>query len=381
VTPVIEVQVCKRQGDFAVDAAFRSERAAVTVLYGRSGAGKTSVIDMVAGLRRPDRGAIRLDGKTLFDSAQGIDLPPEQRRVGYIFQDGRLFPHLSIRGNLTYGMNLLPAGERRIGFDQVVDLLGISSLLSRRPGTLSGGEKQRVAIGRALLTSPRLLLMDEPLASLDQARKSEVIPFIGKLPTALSIPILYVTHSIDELVHLADDIVLLNCGRSVAVGKLQEVIGRPEFQEVIGRQEAFSVASMVVQAHEPSAGLTVLQGRNAVLRVPLITCPRGEPIRVRVRARDVALALSPPVNTSVQNILGGIIKGVDTIDASLVDVRLDVGFPLLARVTIKARHDLNLRVGQEIFALVKSVAISSGTLDDFDDRTCAPLNATARGNA
>ena len=378
---MIEVDVHKRQGAFVVEAAFRSDRAAVTVLYGRSGAGKTSIVNMVAGLSRPDRGAIRLDGEPLFDSAQGIDLPPERRRVGYIFQDGRLFPHLSVRRNLSYGMNLLPVSERLIDFDQVIDLLGISGLLSRKPATLSGGEKQRVAIGRALLTSPRLLLMDEPLASLDQARKSEVIPFIGKLPTALSIPILYVTHSIDEVVHLADDIVLLNCGRSVAVGKLQEVIGRPEFQEVVGRQEAFSVVSMVVQAHEPSAGLTVLQGRNAVLRVPLMVRAVGEPIRVRVRARDVALALSPPENISVQNILGGRIEGVDAIDASLVDVRLNVGFPLLARVTVKARDDLKLRVGQMVFALVKSVAISSGTLEDLNDRSCSPPVPTPGKNA
>ena len=377
---MIEVDVHKRQGAFVVEAAFRSDRAAVTVLYGRSGAGKTSIVNMVAGLSRPDRGVVRLDGEPLFDSAQGIDLPPERRRVGYIFQDGRLFPHLSVRRNLSYGMNLLPVSERLIDFDQVIDLLGISGLLSRKPATLSGGEKQRVAIGRALLTSPRLLLMDEPLASLDQARKSEVIPFIGKLPTALSIPILYVTHSIDEVVHLADDIVLLNCGRSVAVGKLQEVIGRPEFQEVVGRQEAFSVVSMVVQAHEPSAGLTVLQGRNAVLRVPLMVRAVGEPIRVRVRARDVALALSPPENISVQNILGGRIEGVDAIDASLVDVRLNVGFPLLARVTVKARDDLKLRVGQMVFALVKSVAISSGTVEDCNDRSCSPPAPTPGRN-
>ena len=377
---MIEVDVHKRQGAFVVEAAFRSDRAAVTVLYGRSGAGKTSIVNMVAGLSRPDRGIVRLDGKPLFDSAQGIDLPPERRRVGYIFQDGRLFPHLSVRRNLSYGMNLLPVSERLIDFDQVIDLLGISGLLSRKPATLSGGEKQRVAIGRALLTSPHLLLMDEPLASLDPARKSEVIPFIGKLPTALSIPILYVTHSIDEVVHLADDIVLLNCGRSVAVGKLQEVIGRPEFQEVVGRQEAFSVVSMVVQAHEPSAGLTVLQGRNALLRVPLMVRAVGEPIRVRVRARDVALALSPPENISVQNILGGRIEGVDAIDASLVDVRLNVGFPLLARVTVKARDDLKLRVGQMVFALVKSVAISSGTVEDRNDRSCAPPAPTPGRN-
>jgi molybdate transport system ATP-binding protein len=369
---VIEVEVCKRQGDFVVDAAFQSERAAVTVLYGRSGAGKTSVIDMVAGLRRPDRGAIRLDGEPQFDSAQGVDLPPERRRVGYIFQDGRLFPHLSVRRNLTYGMNLLPPRDRRIGFDQVVDLLGISGLLERRPATMSGGEKQRVAIGRALLTSPRLLLMDEPLASLDQARKSEVIPFIGKLPAALSIPILYVTHSIDEVLLLADDIVLMDCGRSVAAGPLQEVIGRLEFQEMFGRQEAFSVAFMTVTAHDPHAGLTLLQGQGARLKVPLMTHNPGHPIRIRIRARDVAIALFPPAGISIQNILRGTVEAVEATVAPLVDVRVNVGFPLLARVTLKARDDLSLTIGQEVFALIKSVSISTGRWDDFLDTPCSP---------
>jgi molybdate transport system ATP-binding protein len=366
---MIEVDVHKRQGEFAVDAAFRSKRAAITVLFGRSGAGKTSVINMVAGLSRPDRGVIRLNGRSLFDSGEGVNLPPERRRVGYIFQDGRLFPHLSVQRNLTYGMKLLPASERLISFDQVVDLLGIPGLLARSPATLSGGEKQRVAIGRALLTSPRLLLMDEPLASLDPARKSEVIPFIGKLPAALGIPILYVTHAIEEVLHLAEDIVLMRDGRSAAAGALQEVIGRSEFQDVVGRDEVFSVASMVVRSHDTSTGLTLLESPGAALRVPLIARSPGEPIRVRIRARDVALALSPPAGTSVQNILEGAIEGVDVTGAPLVDVRLNVGFPLLARVTIKARADLDLRAGQKIFALVKSVAVSTGTLDEADPRS------------
>jgi molybdate transport system ATP-binding protein len=369
---VIEVEVAKCLGGFAVEAAFRSERATVTALFGRSGAGKTSVINMVAGLIRPDRGAIRLDGRPLFDSAKALDLPPERRRVGYVFQDGRLFPHLSVRRNLVYGMNLLPARERRIGFDRVVDLLGIAGLLARRPATLSGGEKQRVAIGRALLTSPRLLLMDEPLASLDQARKSEVIPFIGKLPAALSIPILYVTHSIDEVLLLADDIVLMDCGRSVAAGPLQEVIGCLEFQEMFGRQEAFSVACMTVTAHDPHAGLTLLHGQGACLKVPLMTHTPGHPIRIRIRARDVAIALSPPAGISIQNILRGTVESVETTVAPMVDVRLNVGFPLLARVTLNARDELRLAIGQEVFALIKSVSISTGRLDDPPGNSCAP---------
>jgi molybdate transport system ATP-binding protein len=246
-----------------------------------------------------------------------------------------------------------------------VDLLEISHLLSRKPATLSGGEKQRVAIGRALLTSPRLLLMDEPLASLDQARKSEVMPFIGKLPSALSIPIIYVTHSVDEVLQLADIIVLMDCGKSVISGKMPDVIQRSEFQNVIGRQEAFSVVSMIVTDHDTSEGLTRLQGSAARLKVPLMDRGIGEAVRVRIRARDVAIALEPPARMSVQNILEGSIETVDTLNDSLVDVELNVGFALLARVTIKARNDLDLKAGQRVFALIKSVNISAGTMESF----------------
>jgi molybdate transport system ATP-binding protein len=282
---MLDIQLARRQDDFQVDAAFQTRNTGITALFGPSGAGKTSVINMVAGLSRPDKGRILVRDRVLFDSDHGINLPPEKRSIGYIFQDGRLFPHLTVCGNLTYGMKLTPRSQRFIGIDQVVGLLGIEHLLDRRPAGLSGGEKQRVGIGRALLTSPRLLLMDEPLASLDLARKSEVIPFIGKLPAAFSIPIIYVTHSVDEVLQLADDIVLMNYGKSVIAGNMPEVIQRPEFQDVFGRQEAFSVVSMVVKDHDASAGLTLLQGPAACLKLPLMNCVAGEPVRVRIRDR------------------------------------------------------------------------------------------------
>jgi molybdate transport system ATP-binding protein len=201
---MLDIQVIKQQGGFQLDVAFKTANTGITVLFGPSGAGKTSVINMVAGLTRPDRGRIVVQDRLLFDSKYGVDLPPEKRSIGYIFQDGRLFPHLTVQRNLTHGMKLTPRSRRYVEFNQVVDLLGIAHLMNRRPAGLSGGEKQRVAIGRALLTSPRLLLMDEPLASLDLGRKSEVIPFIAKLPAAFSIPIIYVTHSAGEVMQLAD---------------------------------------------------------------------------------------------------------------------------------------------------------------------------------
>ena len=234
---MLDIQVARRQGSFQVDAAFRTSNSGITALFGPSGAGKTSVINMVAGLIRPDRGCIVVQGRTLFDSDHGVDLAPEERYIGYIFQDGRLFPHLTVRGNLTYGMKLTPPSRRYIDFDQVLDLLGIEHLLDRRPAKLSGGEKQRVAIGRALLTSPRLLLMDEPLSSLDEARREEVLPFVIKLPRAFSIPILYVTHSIDEIQRLADSLVIMEAGKSIAVGDVNELMSRIQCRPIVQTQK------------------------------------------------------------------------------------------------------------------------------------------------
>lgn len=226
----MDIKVTRKQGDFFVHAAFECPDSGVTALFGPSGAGKTSLINMVAGLVRPDSGRITVNGLCLFDSERRINLPPEKRRIGYVFQDGRLLPHLSVRANLIYGMHLTPADRRVVTFDSVIELLGIGHLLSRSPARLSGGEKQRVAIGRALLTSPAMLLMDEPLASLDASRKSEVLPFIMRLSREYAIPILYVSHIMDEILKLADRLAIMDMGRVVAFGDLEDLASRPEFQ-------------------------------------------------------------------------------------------------------------------------------------------------------
>jgi len=246
---VLNVNVKKIQGAFKIDTSFVTKGNGITALFGRSGAGKTSVINMVAGLVRPDEGRVIVNGKTYFDSGKGVDEPPERRRFGYIFQDGRLFPHLSIMSNLTYGMNLVPRPERFVGIEQVVTLLGIEHLLNRRPAKLSGGEKQRVAIGRALLCSPHLLIMDEPLASLDDERKSEVLPFIAKLPKGFSVPILYVSHSADEILSLSGHVVIMDCGRAVAEGRAEDVFeersikapAKPRHSGTLSRRFCFEV--------------------------------------------------------------------------------------------------------------------------------------------
>ncbi len=223
---MIDINIVKKLGDFSINAAFALGESGITALFGRSGAGKTSIINMVAGLIQPDAGHISINGHFLFNSDEGINIPPEKRRIGYIFQEGRLFQHLSVLSNLTYGMRLIPTSQRYVKLDQVVKLLDIESLLDRRPAKLSGGEKQRVAIGRALLTSPTLLLMDEPLASLDEARKREVIPFIAALSRNLLVPILYVTHDLEEIMTLADNVVLIESGHSIAAVSPEEAISR-----------------------------------------------------------------------------------------------------------------------------------------------------------
>lgn len=207
-----DIDIAAKRGAFDIVAAFQAGRG-ITVLFGPSGAGKSSILDLIAGILTPQRGRIAVDGQVLFDSDARIDLPPERRRIGYIFQDARLFPHLTVRANLLYGFNLTPEGERYAQLDHIVDVLGIGHLLKRDPPSLSGGERQRVAIGRAILASPRLLLMDEPLASLDEARKQEILPYVERLRDELKIPILYVTHLASEVERLADVVVDVAGGR------------------------------------------------------------------------------------------------------------------------------------------------------------------------
>lgn len=217
---MLEVKVRKKLGVFAVDVAFSSGDSGITAIFGPSGAGKTSIINMVAGLLKPDEGKIYIDDEPLFDSTKAINIPPNKRRLGYIFQDGRLFPHLSVRSNLTYGMKLIRKKDRRLNFDQVVALLDLETLLYRRPAKLSGGEKQRVAIGRALLTSPSLLLMDEPLSSLDGRLKAEILPFVSRMQKESLIPVLYVSHSTDEILSIADRVIVVQSGNVTFTGNL-----------------------------------------------------------------------------------------------------------------------------------------------------------------
>ncbi len=330
----------------------------MTALYGPSGAGKTSVVNMVSGLMRPDAGRIAINGLCLFDSARRIDLPPEKRRIGYVFQDGRLLPHLSVRSNLTYGMRRTPAARRFVQFEQVVDLLGIGRLLDRRPAGLSGGEKQRVAIGRALLTSPALLLMDEPLASLDAARKAEVMPFIMRLGSEFAIPILYVSHAMDEILNLAARLVVMGEGRVLAWGDIEDLMSRPDLQSCFGREESGSVIATIVDEPEDGSGLTRLRFGRHTLKVQRIQAPRDAVVRVRIPARHVAVCLQRPERTSFQNIFPGRVLEILDKGGPYVDVHLDVGCPLWARISRQSCMSLDLKADKPAFALIKSVAVS-----------------------
>lgn len=353
----LEVSVEKGLGAFTLNAAF-SCGAGITALFGQSGSGKTTVINMIAGLLRPERGRISVDGRTLFDSAAKIDVPPHRRRIGYVFQDARLFPHLTVRRNLLYGRYFSPADGRYAAFDQVVDLLGIAGLLDRRPGGLSGGEEQRVAIGRALLASPRILLMDEPLASLDDARKSEILPYIERLRDQMGLPILYVSHAMDEVARLADTMVLMADGSVAAVGSVEELSTRVDVPTLARRQEAGAVVHARVTSHDARHGLSELHFGGGVLRVPHVEQPVGAAVRLRIPARDVSLSLRKPEGISVLNVLPGRVSAVAVDDGPYAEVRIAVGpTALLARVTRLSAEELGLREGREIYALIKSVAL------------------------
>jgi molybdate transport system ATP-binding protein len=353
---VIEVDIEQRLGAFHLEVKFAAE-APIVGLFGRSGAGKTSVVNAIAGISKPLRGAIRVNDALLFDAARGIDLPPERRRIGYVFQDPLLFPHLDVEANLQYGLRRRKSTERFIETTRVVELLGLGALLHRNPRTLSGGERQRVAIGRALLAQPRILLMDEPLAALDVPRKTEILDYIERLRDELRIPIVYVSHSVPEIARLADTVVVLSDGKCLAVGDVDEVMGRTDLKPVTGRYEAGSLLDTRVAAHDTEHQLTTLSFEGGELIVPYLAVAIGARVRARIRARDVSLALRRPEQISMLNILSGHVGSVDVEPGPIVDVQLSVGSATLtARITRRSFEQLGIHAGQEVFALVKAVS-------------------------
>ncbi len=406
----LQIRARKRLGSFDFDCDIDVPLTGLTALFGASGAGKSTLINLVAGLHRPDDGRVAIGTTVFCDRAAGIDLPVEKRQLGVVFQDARLFPHLTARQNLMYGFKR--AGERarspRATLDAVVQLLGLSALLDQRPHTLSGGEKQRVALGRALLAQPRLLLMDEPLASLDAARKAEVLPYIERLRDEYDVPILYVSHSLDEVLRLATTLVLIDHGRVVAAGPLAEVLGLPAARPFVGGGEAGALLFAAVQSHDERYALSTLACDGFTLRVPHLDAAIGTRLRVRIPAREVALALACPSDVSISNRIEGVIETCDapaspsspspasgggggvsqrasgapperrapasarllegwgqgSRQSAYAEVRVRVGpsTVLSATVTRESAERLALAPGLRVWCLVKSVALDAGAL-------------------
>ncbi|MBV8650082.1 MAG: molybdenum ABC transporter ATP-binding protein, partial [Alphaproteobacteria bacterium] len=353
-----------RLGRFELEIAFESGPG-ITALFGRSGAGKTSLVNIIAGLARPLSGRIAVDGVELVDTARGIFVPKHKRRIGYVFQEGRLFPHLTVRHNLLFGRWFNPKPEKPASIGDVTSLLGIEPLLDRRPAALSGGEKQRVAIGRALLANPRLLLMDEPLASLDAQRKDEIMPYIERLRDETRIPIVYVSHSVAEVARLATTMVLMSNGRVDAVGPVAELLGRLDLAPMTGGAEAGAALDTIVAGQDERYGLTRLRCAAGEIAVPRLDLPEGAPVRIRIRARDVIIALAPPRGISALNVLPGRIAEIGAESGGVRDLSIALAEGrLIARVTQRSLTELNLVPGRQIFAVIKSVALDRGSLGE-----------------
>jgi len=353
---MLRITARKQRGQFVLDVQIEAPTPGVTALFGRSGCGKSTLANIIAGLLPADHADLEIDGVRLDDSTTRQHVPAQRRRIGYVFQDARLFPHLKVLGNLRYGQQRAPQPQR-IAADTVIELLGLQGLLQRRPHQLSGGERQRVALGRALLSQPRLLLLDEPLASLDVARRDEVLPYLARLRDEFAIPIVYVSHQFDEILRLATHVVLLAEGRVVTQGDVGSVSLHPELRAIVGPDAIGSVLHGVVASTDASGLATVKVGTGA-LRVALPNVRTGAAVRVQLLARDVIVALQAPHGLSVRNALLGTVLQInnDVDDTDLIHIDIG-GATVLARVTRVASLELELQPGLPVWVLIKAVSI------------------------
>ena len=351
----IEARFFVDRGDFVLDVDLNIPDRGVTSVFGPSGCGKTTLLRAIAGLDRHPGGLMRIGDRTWQQGDSFV--PPHQRSVGYVFQEPSLFAHFDVAHNLQYGLRRAPEAERRLSLDETIELLEIGHLLGRKPDQLSGGEKQRVAIARALAISPELLLMDEPLASLDQERKDEILPYLESLHREFDTPVLYVSHSADEVSRLADHLILLEAGSVEASGRIEELLTRLDLP-LAHRNGAEALVEATVAEYDGDYDLTYLDSRGGRFTVSGPTLPIGRRVRLRIAARDVSLTLEPQSGTSILNIFPAVVDELTAEGKAQVTVRLSVGgLPVLARVTRKSATVLGLRPGTKVYAQVKSVAL------------------------
>jgi len=357
---MIDVRLHLQYSAFALEVDLHLPGRGVTALYGHSGSGKTTCLRCIAGLERAADGFVQVNDEVWQDSRSGLFVPPHKRALGYVFQEASLFPHLSVRANLEFGLKRIPRAQRRVDMAQATELLGIGHLLERHPQHLSGGERQRIGIARALLTSPRLLLMDEPLAALDSQRKSEILPYLERLHDELDIPVLYVSHAQDEVARLADHIVLLRDGKALASGPIGETLARLDLPLALG-DDAGVVISGTVSAYDAHYQLLSLQLPGSALHMRVAHAPLalGKALRIKVQARDVSLNVQAEEHSSILNRLPvTVIQEIAADNNAHVLVRLDAGgTPLLARITRFSRDQLQLHPGQTLWAQIKAVAV------------------------
>lgn len=352
---MLDLDLELQQGSFILRGRLTLDQP-VSGLFGPSGCGKSTLLRAIAGLARPQAGHIHLDGVPLFDAQKRIDLPPHRRRVGVVFQDSQLFPHLSVEHNLLYGFRLLPPAQRQFTPAQIIDLLAIGHLLRRRPRHLSGGERQRAALGRTLLASPRLLLLDEPLASLDEGRKQQILPFLRRVRDELHLPMLYISHAINEILYLTPHLAVMEGGRILGQGPFLEVIRQDHILGLARSLGLENVLQVTVDRHDPGIGCTTVRyDHHHELYLPLSDLPPGTETWIALRATDVALARHPIADITIQNQVPGRLLDLRRI-ADRVLAEVDVGAPILAEITVKAANDLRLTKGDTVYCLFKARA-------------------------
>ncbi|MEZ5666731.1 MAG: molybdenum ABC transporter ATP-binding protein [Alphaproteobacteria bacterium] len=357
-SPGIEAEIALTRGAFALDVAFAAEPGRITALFGPSGCGKTTTINCVAGLDRPSRGRIAIGGSVVFDAAARIRLAPERRRVGYVFQEGRLFPHMTVRDNLLYGRRRSRRGAGGPQPELVIELLGLAALLDRRPAGLSGGERQRVALGRAILADAEVLLLDEPLAALDAARKAQILPFIEELRDRLGLTMLYVSHDLREVARIADRMLMMDGGRIVAAGPVSALSQSEEHHARFVAVDGGTVLDAQVCGKDLVHEMLELRLAGRVIRVPGFPASVGARVRLRIDPQDVAIAVSEPSGLSIRNIIPGSVRALVPFGPAQADVAIACGDSVIwARVTVRAVHELGLAPGKPVFALVKAVAV------------------------